>query len=56
VLLRDGYACVHAEAERFIASFLFSNHEPAASGSGFFSLAENCAAAIDGSKLEEKRV
>jgi threonine synthase len=37
VLLRDGYACVHAEAERFIASFYSAIMNPLPQGSGFFS-------------------
>jgi threonine synthase len=36
VLLRDGYACVHAEAERFIASFYSAIMNPLPQGSGFF--------------------
>jgi hypothetical protein len=37
VLLRNGYACVHAEAERFIASFYSAIMNPLPQGSGFFS-------------------
>jgi hypothetical protein len=39
VLLRDGYACVYAEAERFIASFYSAIMNPLPQGSGFFSFA-----------------
>jgi hypothetical protein len=35
--LRDGYACVHVEAERFIASFYSAIMNPLPQGSGFFS-------------------
>jgi hypothetical protein len=41
VLLRDGYACIHAEAERFIASFNSAIMNPLPQGSGFFSFDEN---------------
>jgi hypothetical protein len=40
VLLRNGYACVRGEAERFIASFYSAIMNPLPQGSGFFSFSQ----------------
>ena len=62
VLLRNGYACIHAEAERFIASFYLAIMNPLPQGSGFLILDENLCRQLqtgptaEGEKEDEHRL